>query len=176
VVAVEAQGCTIHTVPAASPVFITVHTSGVWVRLTPSIHRPRPRRRSTSSPRRPRPQPPRCPTSTSATRMPYTGECQVSSFPALRASRRFTAGLRCSRSGNRAAPWLSQTRPSRSPVRERLHLTSQRACAVVRGIIFDLLAISGADSEIRRFVGIRGHRFWRKTGARAGSAHKFVAV
>lgn len=73
VVAVEVQGCTIHTVmPAAFPVSITVHTSVVWVRLTPSIHRLS--RHSTFSRPRPRPRPPRCPTSTSATRTPYTGE------------------------------------------------------------------------------------------------------
>lgn len=77
--AVEAQGCTIHTVmPAAFPVSITVHTLVVWDRPTPSIHRLS--RHSTFSRRQPRPRPPRYPMSTNATRMPYTGECFLCNF------------------------------------------------------------------------------------------------
>lgn len=75
VVAVEAQGYTIHmVVPAVFPVSIIAHTWEVWDQPTPNIHRLLLSRHNMFSRRQLRPRPPRCPMSTNVTRTPYTGE------------------------------------------------------------------------------------------------------
>lgn len=73
VVAVEAQGYTIHMVaPAVFPVSITVHTWEVWAQHTPNTHRLLLSRRNMFSRQQLRLRPPRYPMSTNVTRTPYT--------------------------------------------------------------------------------------------------------
>lgn len=84
VVAVEAQGYTIHMVaPAVFPVSITVHTWEVWAQHTPNTHRLLLSRRNMFSRQQLRLRPPRYPMSTNVTRTPYTGEWDFLYFPRI---------------------------------------------------------------------------------------------